>query len=73
MDGKLLPVGEAAERLHISPSLIYELCAAGELTHVRIGKPGKRGAIRIEAGDLDGYLAGCKRVGRHGDGEMTYL
>ncbi len=53
----LLNIKSAAERLGISQSLVYELCAAGSLPHVRIARPGSRGIIRIDAADLDGFIA----------------
>jgi excisionase family DNA binding protein len=59
----LLTVAQAAERACVSPSLIYEWCSSGVLPHLRLGKPGKRGCIRIADSDLDGFLAGCKVEG----------
>jgi len=53
----LLTVKSAAQRLAISQSLLYELCASGSLPYVRIARPGSRGIIRIEAADLDGFIA----------------
>jgi excisionase family DNA binding protein len=41
----MLTVKEAAERLGVSPSLIYSLIAARELAHIRVGFG--RGLIRI--------------------------
>jgi excisionase family DNA binding protein len=42
----ILSVKETAERLGVSPSLVYALCAAGRLKHYRVGVRG-RGTIRI--------------------------
>ena len=42
-----MTVKEAAERLEISPGLVYSLCGAGVIRHMRVGMPGKRGTIRI--------------------------
>ena len=50
---KLLSVREAAERLGVSPALVYELCAARRLRHERHGL--KRGTIRIPEDALDEY------------------
>lgn len=58
----LLTVKSAAQRLCISQSLLYELCASGSLPHVRITRPGSRGIIRIDAADLDGFVASQKIV-----------
>lgn len=41
----MLTVKQAAERLRVSPSLVYSLIAARELAHVRVGFG--RGLIRI--------------------------
>jgi excisionase family DNA binding protein len=60
----LLTVKSAAQRLAISQSLLYELCASGSLPHVRIARPGSRGIIRIEAADLDGFIARQKTTGK---------
>lgn len=56
----MMRVKEAAKRMGISESLVYDLCAAGVLPHVRIGRPGSRGCIRISQEDIDGYLASQK-------------
>jgi hypothetical protein len=47
----------------VSISLIYALCERRELTHLRVGLPGKRGKILIREEDLDAYLAGLKVEG----------
>ena len=60
----MLSVKQAAARAAVSPGLIYELCACGELPHIRLGRPGKRGCIRIAEADLDAFLASRKREGR---------
>lgn len=56
----MLTVAQAAERLGISDSLVYELCASGALPHVRLGRPGRRGVIRLDPVDLDAFLASQK-------------
>lgn len=59
-----LKVKEAAAKANLSPGLIYELCALNILPHIRVGRPGTRGCIRIEEADLDAFLASLKREGR---------
>lgn len=53
---KLLKVGEAAERLSLSVSKVYQLLEAGTLAHHRIG-----GALRISEEQLRQYLDQTKR------------
>ena len=60
----LLSVKAAAERAGVSESLVYDWCNSGVLTHLRLGRSGKRGHIRIEAGDLDAFLTSQKKEGR---------
>lgn len=54
---KLVTVKQAAERIGVSDSLVYEWCANGLLKHYRFGGKGKRGKILIEEGELDSFLA----------------
>jgi len=54
-------VKTAAERMSVCESVVYDLVASGVLPHYRIGKTGSRGAIRIEAADLDAFLASLRR------------
>ena len=56
----MITVKTAAERMGISDSLVYELCACGSLRHVRIGRPGSRGCIRITDADIEAFLASQK-------------
>ncbi len=56
-----MTVKEAARRLGLSPSLIYQLCNERLLPHYRLGGKGKRGAIRIEEADLSAFLASCRQ------------
>jgi excisionase family DNA binding protein len=51
--GMSLTVKQAAERLGVSPSLVYGLCAAGKIRHERHGLG--RGCIRIPPEALDEY------------------
>ena len=52
---------EAATRLGVSISLVYQLCREMALKHYRIGGRGKRGRILIEESELDRYRAACER------------
>lgn len=57
---KLTPQ-QAAARAVVSLSLIYQWCQDGVLVHYRLGRPGKRGRIRIEESDLEAFLVTCKK------------
>lgn len=50
----LLTVKDAATRLNVAATTIYDLVQKGRLPHFRIGVD--RGAIRIDQSDLDAYL-----------------
>ncbi len=52
-----LSVKQAAERLGVSPSLVYQWCAERRLPHLRLGRGGRRGKILIEEADIDAFLA----------------
>ena len=52
-----LSVAQVAERLRVSAALVYGWCHAGLLAHMRLGRKGKRGTIRIAEADLDAFLA----------------
>ncbi len=56
----MMRVKDAAARMGISESLVYELCASGALPHFRIGRPGSRGRIRIAETDIEIFLADQK-------------
>lgn len=58
----MLTVKQAAVRTGVSESLIYGWCADGSLPHMRLGRKGKRGTIRIEVEDLVSLLAALKVV-----------
>jgi len=57
----MLNVKRAAERVGVSTSLIYALCQEGRLAHLRLGRGGRRGCIRIRETDLDAFMEECKR------------
>jgi excisionase family DNA binding protein len=56
-------VKQAAQRIGISASLVYELCNLGVIRHGRHGRPGKRGTIRIEDEAVAEYMKMCQREG----------
>lgn len=53
----MLTVRQAAEKLGVSPALIYALCQTRKIRHERHGL--RRGAIRISEQALDEYRARC--------------
>ena len=53
-----LTVSEAAERLKVSKSCVYQLIEQGRLPCHRVGS--KRGAIRISETDLKEHLTKCR-------------
>src|SRR5690242_14478751 len=60
--GRMLTVKEAGERLRVSSSLVYQLCARGVLEHHRCGLG--RGTIRIEEKALEAYLERSKVIAK---------
>jgi excisionase family DNA binding protein len=56
-------VQEAATKIGVSASLVYELCRQGVLRHTRHGRPGKRGTIRISEEAVAEYVAACEQWG----------
>ena len=60
----MLTVKEVAERLKVSPGLVYEWVESGQLPHFRMGAVGKRGAIRVDEADLVSFVAGMKKERR---------
>jgi excisionase family DNA binding protein len=56
----MMTVKRAAELMGISDSLVYELCASGSLPHIRLGRPGRRGCIRLDPADINAFLASQK-------------
>ena len=54
---KLMTVSDAAERLRVSISCVYQLVERGRLPHHRIGIG--RGAIRFSEEDITGFLTSC--------------
>ena len=60
----MLSPKQAAEKIGVSDSLLYEWCAQGLLPHYRFGRKGKRGCIRIEEAELEAFLARCRQETR---------
>ena len=60
----MLTVKQAAEKLRVSPSLVYSWCEDQLLPHYRMGGKGRRGKILIEEAALDAFLQGCKVEGK---------
>jgi excisionase family DNA binding protein len=59
MEAQLLSVREVAALLPLSAAAVYALCAAGRLSHDRVGCG--RGAIRVQRDDLADYLGSCRK------------
>jgi excisionase family DNA binding protein len=69
----MLTVKQAAERVGISESLIYEWCAEGVLPHYRFGRKGRRGRILIDETEFAGFLAGCRQEVRQDTAPLPEL
>ena len=54
---RVLKVAEVAQKLEISPGLVYALCAGRKLRHTRIGMG--RGCIRIPEDAIQEFLNSC--------------
>lgn len=53
-----LTIKQVAKRLGVSQSLVYSWAAHGILPHIRCGRPGCRGTIRVDPDELEGFIAG---------------
>jgi len=69
----MLTVKQAAEKLRVSPSLVYSWCEDQLLPHYRMGGKGRRGKILIEEAALDVFLQGCKVEGKPVDASSLDL
>lgn len=65
----MMTVKKVAERAGVSPALVYAWVQDGILPHLRLGKKGSRGTIRIQEVDLAEFLASKKR----GDGPQEAI
>jgi excisionase family DNA binding protein len=69
-----LTVKQAAARIGVSQSLVYELCQDGIIKHTRHGRPGRRGTIRISDEAVAEYMAACEREGGvNDDSSLKYI
>jgi len=59
--GKFLSVTEAAERIGVSESLVYQWVEERRIPHYRLGGKGKRGKVMIAEADLSAFLASCRQ------------
>lgn len=57
----MLTPSQAAKRLGVSLSLVYDLCRELVLKHYRFGGKGRRGRILIEEGEVERYRLACLR------------
>jgi excisionase family DNA binding protein len=70
---KKLTVSEAAERIGVSDSLVYQWIEERRIPHYRLGGRGKRGCIRIEEADLVEFLAGCRQEAKPGVPPLRHI
>jgi excisionase family DNA binding protein len=56
---KLTP-RQAAEKIGVSESLVYQLCQEKRLPHFRVGGEGRRGKSLIDEQDLEAFMQGCR-------------
>jgi excisionase family DNA binding protein len=68
----MLTVADAARRLGVSESLVYEWCRTRALVHYRFGARG-RGKIMIRETDLAAYLEACRVELGLDDGELKHI
>jgi excisionase family DNA binding protein len=54
----MLTVREVADRLRLSVSQVYALCASGKLPHLRFGNG--RGTIRVTEAQLQEFIEACE-------------
>jgi excisionase family DNA binding protein len=57
----MLTPRQAADRLGVSLSLVYQLCDELTLAHYRVGGKGKRGRIRIDEAEVERFRESCLR------------
>ncbi len=60
----MLTPKQAAGKVGVSDSLVYEWCADGVLPHYRFGRPGRRGKILIDEAELARFMAAHKQEAR---------
>lgn len=57
----MLTPKQAAERVGVSASLVYQWCKEGLIDHLRLGGKGKRGKVMIDPASLERFLETCKQ------------
>jgi excisionase family DNA binding protein len=57
----MLTPKQAAERVGVSVSLVYQWCKEGLFDHLRLGGSGKRGRVMINAESFERFLESCKQ------------
>jgi len=57
---EMLTPKQAAKRIGVSTSLVYQLCHEGLMPHFRLGGKGKRGRVIIRAVELDAFVESCR-------------
>lgn len=60
----MLTPKQAAARIGVSVSLIYQWCKEGLIEHLRLGAQGKRGKVMIDPESLERYVESCKQPSR---------
>lgn len=60
----MLTPKQAAVKIGVSDSLIYEWCSAGLLPHYRFGTPGRRGKVLIDEAELDAFVTAHRQEAR---------
>lgn len=66
-----MTVKQAAERLGVSPSLVYAWVAEGRLAHSRYGREGRRGKIVIDDQAVEQLAAECRGQRREAGGPLV--
>jgi len=64
-------VKDVADRLEISPSLVYRLIAEQKLQATRHGSA--RGALRVSEDQLIEYLESCRVMPAYQDGPLQFI
>jgi excisionase family DNA binding protein len=64
MEQQMLTPKQAAERVGVSVSLVYQWCQEGLFEYLRLGAPGKRGRVMIDPESFERFLQSCKHQPR---------
>lgn len=57
----MLTPKQAAARVGVSVSLVYQWCQEGLFEYLRLGGIGKRGRVMIETESFERFLESCKQ------------